>query len=116
MHRIVLLLCAVLPLCPAAASAASPADFRTGVQIDVQVDGPANAPDAAGRLRFPAEQAGQTEDADVRERTPLRAEWPGAPCINDSDCGALKCCRKVCAASCRDAVPAGSPSAPRCDR
>ncbi|MGE4292911.1 MAG: hypothetical protein AB7E32_11965 [Desulfovibrio sp.] len=37
---------------------------------------------------------------------PFLAEWPGAPCINDADCGKLKCCNKVCAPSCRDAAPA----------
>ncbi|WP_022663423.1 hypothetical protein [Paucidesulfovibrio longus] len=41
----------------------------------------------------------------------LLAEWPGAPCINDADCGELKCCDKICADSCRDAAPLSGGSA-----
>lgn len=33
--------------------------------------------------------------------SPDLAEWPGAPCVTDADCGDLRCCDGVCADSCR---------------
>jgi|GEM_PF-2590809 len=36
---------------------------------------------------------------------PGPAEWPGAPCVTDADCGELQCCNGVCAESCNNAAP-----------
>jgi hypothetical protein len=94
MHRLLFLCLAVLLFCPALPTlAASPLP---------------EAPAQAGKYDG---LSTRLQKASLESGAALLAEWPGAPCINDADCGELKCCDKVCAQSCRDAAPlSGGPA------
>lgn len=69
---------------------------------------------APDRPVLPTDAALQILDAQLDTTTPnTLAEWPGAPCVSNADCGTLQCCNKVCAESCRDASTTLGLAAPR---